>query len=302
MYDLETFYGPNAGYVLDLYERYKENPAAVDADTRTIFDAWSQNGGAPSVQVAPQPVQKSQQNGAGTPAPVAQEQIERVVAASALAHAIRERGHLGAHLDPLGSEPPGDSALELETYGLTDEDLAQLPPSVVGGHSAEGARNALEAVHALRAMYSGTISYEFDQVKSSNERRWLRDAVGLHLYHRTPTTAEVRKLLKRLTQVEVFERYLQQIFPGQKRFSTEGLDVLVPMLDEIIEGAIESETREIIIGMAHRGRLNVLAHVLGKQYGAILAEFSHARHEEGTPLTDTFGFGWTGDVKYHLGA
>ena len=120
MYDLETFYGPNAGYVLDLYERYKENPAAVDADTRTIFDAWSQNGGAPSVQVAPQPVQKSQQNGAGIPAPVAQEQIERVVAASALAHAIRERGHLGAHLDPLGSEPPGDSALELETYGLTD--------------------------------------------------------------------------------------------------------------------------------------------------------------------------------------
>lgn len=300
MHDLETFYGPNAGYVLDLYERYTQNPAAVDADTRAIFDAWSQNGGAPSVQVAPQPVQRSQQN--GTPAPVAREQIERVVAASLLAHAIRERGHLGAQLDPLGSEPPGDAALELETYGLTDEDLAQLPPSVVGGHSAEGARNALEAVHALRAMYLGTISYEFDQVKSSNERRWLRDAVGLHLYHRTPTTAEVRKLLKRLTQVEVFECYLQQIFPGQKRFSIEGLDVLVPMLDEIIEGAIESETREIIIGMAHRGRLNVLAHVLGKQYGAILAEFSHARHEEGTPLTDTFGFGWTGDVKYHLGA
>ncbi|HEV2653474.1 MAG TPA: 2-oxoglutarate dehydrogenase E1 component, partial [Ktedonobacteraceae bacterium] len=256
MHDLETFYGPNAGYVLDLYERYKENPAAVDADTRAVFDAWSQNGGVPSVQVAPQRVQKPQQD--GPPAPATREQIERVVAASLLAHAIRERGHLGAQLDPLGSEPPGDVALELETYGLTDEDLAQLPPSVVGGHSAEGARNALEAVHALRAMYSGTISYEFDQVKSSNERRWLRDAVGLNLYHTTPTAAEVRKLLKRLTQVEVFERYLQQIFPGQKRFSIEGLDVLVPMLDEIIEGAIESETREIIIGMAHRGRLNVL--------------------------------------------
>jgi 2-oxoglutarate dehydrogenase E1 component len=298
MYDLESFYGPNAGYVLDLYERYKQNPVAVDAATRAVFDTWSQNGAMPSLQIAAQPAPKSLQNGTQT----TREQIERVVAASALAHAIRERGHLGAQLDPLGSEPPGDSALELETYGLTEEDLAQLPPSVVGGHSAEGARNALEAVHVLRAMYSGTISYEFDQVKSSGERRWLRDAVGLNLYHMAPTAAAVRKLLKRLTQVEAFERYLQQIFPGQKRFSIEGLDVLVPMLDEIIAGAVESETREIIIGMAHRGRLNVLAHVLGKQYGAILAEFSHARHEEGTPLTDTFGFGWTGDVKYHLGA
>ncbi len=305
MYDLETFYGPNAGYVLDLYERYKQDRASVDTATRAIFDSWSPDGYAQAAQsqLSIQSVREPTQVQAR---PLSegqiQEQVERVVAASALAHAIRERGHLGAQLDPLGSEPPGDPALQAEAHGLTDEDLEQLPPSVVGGHSAEGARNALEAIHALRAMYSGTISYEFDQVKSADERSWLRDAVGLNLYHTTPTPAEVRKLLKRLTQVEAFERYLQQVFPGQKRFSIEGLDVLVPMLDEIIEGAIESETREIIIGMAHRGRLNVLAHVLGKSYGAILAEFAHARHEEGTPLTDTFGFGWTGDVKYHLGA
>jgi len=108
--------------------------------------------------------------------------------------------------------------------------------------------------------------------------------------------------LQRLTQVEVFERYLHQTFPGQKRFSLEGTDVLVPMLDEIMLGAIESGSREVIIGMAHRGRLNVLAHVLGKSYTEILSEFGHAKHEEGVPLTDTFGFGWTGDVKYHLGA
>ena len=190
----------------------------------------------------------------------------------------------------------------LETHGLSEADLLHLPPEVVGGHAAEGAENALEAIDALRTMYSGTISYEFDQVKSSAERSWLRDAVGLNLYHTVPTPKEVRMLLKRLTQVEVFERYLQQIYPGQKRFSIEGLDILVPMLDEIIAGAFESETKEIIIGMAHRGRLNMLAHVLGKSYGAIFAEFAHARHEGGTPLTDTFGFGWTGDVKYHLGA
>lgn len=292
MLNLETFYGPNAGYVLELYERYKQNPDSVDAATRAIFATWSPDNVAPA-QV--QPV-------AGMTGGSAQWLVSHVVEASALAHAIRERGHLGAHLDPLGSEPVGDPALLPQTHGLTNEDLAGLPPIVVGGHAAEGARNALEAINALRAMYSGTISYEFDQVKSADERMWLRDAVGLGLYHKTSNVAEVRALLKRLTQVEVFERYIHQTFPGQKRFSIEGIDALVPMLDEIIRGAIESETHDVIIGMAHRGRLNVLAHVLGKPYAAILSEFAHAKHEEGVPLTDTFGFGWTGDVKYHLGA
>jgi 2-oxoglutarate dehydrogenase E1 component len=223
------------------------------------------------------------------------------VAASTLAHAIRERGHLGAHLDPLGSAPLGDPALQPEYYGLTNDDLAQLSPRVVGGHSAEGSENGLEAIQKLRAMYSGTISYEFDQVKSPDERLWLRDAVGLNLYHREPKPAEARRLLKRLLQVELFEKYLHQTFVGQKRFSIEGLDMLIPMLDEIIEGAVDSETREVVLGMAHRGRLNVLAHIVQKPYAAILAEFAHAKHEEGTPLSDSFGFGWTGDVKYHLG-
>ncbi len=292
MLNLETFYGPNAGYVLDLYERYKQDPASVDAGTRAIFATWSPE----------RPVPEQAQPVAGITGESTQWLVSHVVAASALAHAIRERGHLAAHLDPLGSEPVGDPALLPETHGLTNEDLVQLPPIVVRGHAAEGARNALEAINALRAMYSGTISYEFDQVKSPDERMWLRDAVGLDLYHKAPSAAEARGLLKRLTQVEVFERYLHQTFPGQKRFSIEGIDTLVPMLDEIIRGAIESETSDVIIGMAHRGRLNVLAHVLGKPYAAILSEFAHANHEEGVPLTDTFGFGWTGDVKYHLGA
>jgi 2-oxoglutarate dehydrogenase E1 component len=297
VYNLETFYGPNAGYVLELYDRYRQDPQSVDAATRAIFEQWSPDGSATtaaSVAIAT--------NGSGAlPAP-ASVQVAKVVAASALAQAIRTRGHLGAHLDPLGSEPLGDPALLAETYGLSAEDLARLPPTVVGGHSAEGASNALEAVAALNALYSGTISYEFDQVKSPVERAWLRDAVGLHLYEQKPDRNASRGLLKRLTQVETFERYLHSTYPGQKRFSIEGTDVMVPMLDELIHGAIESGTSEVIIGMAHRGRLNVLAHVLGKSYEAILAEFAHAKHEEGVPLTDSFGFGWTGDVKYHLGA
>ncbi len=300
MNDLDTFYGPNAGYVLDLYERYKQNPAAVDDATRAIFATWS-----PELPI--EHVSNGRGNGStavstARPAEAAAMDVRRIVAASAFAHALRERGHLGAHLDPLGSEPLGDPALLPETHGLRESDLALLPPTIVGGHAAEGASNALEAINALRAMYSGTISYEFDQVKRSEERLWLRDAVGLQLYMQTPGAADARKLLKRLTQVEAFERYLHQTFVGQKRFSIEGTDMLVPMLDEIISGAMDSETREVIVGMAHRGRLNVLTHVLGKPYAAILSEFAHAKHEEGSPLTENFGLGWTGDVKYHLGA
>ncbi|MEO8972624.1 MAG: 2-oxoglutarate dehydrogenase E1 component [Ktedonobacteraceae bacterium] len=296
MYNLETFYGPNAGYVLELYDRYRQDPQSVDAATRAIFEKWSPNGSSTTSSTVP-----TTDGASGAIAPPSY-QVDKVVAASALAHAIRSRGHLGAHLDPLGTEPLGDPALLPETYQLTPEDLAQLPPTVVGGHSAEGARNALEAVAALNAMYSGTISYEFDQVKSPVERGWLRDAVGLGLYQQKPGSNASHSLLHRLTQVETFERYLHQTYPGQKRFSIEGTDMMVPMLDELIQGAVESGTSEVIIGMAHRGRLNVLAHVLGKPYVAILAEFAHQKHEEGVPLTDSFGFGWTGDVKYHLGA
>ncbi|GER85907.1 2-oxoglutarate dehydrogenase E1 component [Dictyobacter vulcani] len=305
MQNLERFYGPNAGYVLELYERYQKDPASVDAATRATFDSWN-----PEEVEAALKQQNAGTRSAVTTAPVAHEdapaysrgQVIKIVAASTYAHAIREKGHLGAHLDPLGSEPMGDPALLPETYGLSNQDLEQLSPRVVGGHAAEGAENAREAIEALKKMYSGTISYEFDQVKSPDERRWLRDAVGLHLYHHDPKAPEAYKLLKRLTQVEAFERYLHQSYTGQKRFSIEGIDMLVPMLDEIISGAVDSETKEAVIGMAHRGRLNVLAHVLGKPYGAIFTEFSHAKHEEGVPLTDSFGFGWTGDVKYHLGA
>jgi 2-oxoglutarate dehydrogenase E1 component len=294
MDNLEEFYGPNAGYVQELYDHYLTDPASVDVATRAIFDTWTKGEIRETKQAA-----ATSRTAKTEPFPF---EVSDVVAASALAHAIRERGHLGAKLDPLGSKPLGDPALLPETFGITDDILAKLPPEVVGGHSAEGVPDALAAINVLRAMYSGTISYEFDQVKSPIERTWLRDAVGLHLFEEMENQDTGSKLLQRLTQVEAFERYLHQTYTGQKRFSLEGTDVLVPMLDEIIQGAVESETSDVIIGMAHRGRLNVLAHVLGKPYAAILAEFRHSKHEEGVPLTDTFGFGYTGDVKYHLGA
>ncbi|HET8913097.1 MAG TPA: 2-oxoglutarate dehydrogenase E1 component [Ktedonobacteraceae bacterium] len=321
MNDLQSFYGPNAAYVLELYERYLQDPESVDAATRATFASWtsmSQNtdtspASAPTA-AKPAPIaskarpesQPSRQTGelpavraSGASAP-ASPQISQVVAASILAHSIRERGHLGAHLDPLGSKPLGDPALLPETHGISKDDLAKLPPEVVGGHAGEFASNALEAINLLRAMYSGTISYEFDQVKTPGERKWLRDAVGLSLYHKKVSPAIRKQLLQRLTEVEAFEQYLHKTFVAQKRFSLEGLDMLVPMLDLVISEAVETESREVVIGMAHRGRLNVLAHVLQKPYAAIFSEFIHAPHDEAHPTY--FEHGYTGDVKYHLGA
>src|SRR5579859_584351 len=132
MRDLDTFYGPNAGYVLEQYERYLRNPASVEADTRAIFDRWAVED-KPEVTI---------EEGTNGNAPF---QVSQVVAASALAHAIRAQGHLGAHLDPLGTEPLGDPSLLPEAHGITDQELELLPPIVVGGHAAEGAHNALEA-------------------------------------------------------------------------------------------------------------------------------------------------------------
>jgi len=295
---LQTFYGPNAGYVFDLYERYQQDPQTVDPVTRAVFVQWSpeheQVAGTTDGLRAAGPGEKAD---AAESLPVA-----HIVAAVALAHAMRERGHLGAHLDPLGSEPLGDPALLPETYGIDEADLARLPPSVIGGHAAEHAETALQAIHALRAMYAGTISYEFDQVKSPVERRWLRDAVGLRLYWQEQDSEAKRKVLRRLTRVETFERFLHSAFPGQTRFSLEGSDVLIPMLDEIIREAAESGAADVMIGMAHRGRLNVLAHILEKPYTTIIGEFLHSRPQHGEATTESFRAGWIGDVTYHLGA
>ncbi|HZP85081.1 MAG TPA: 2-oxoglutarate dehydrogenase E1 component, partial [Chthonomonadaceae bacterium] len=160
MSDLSLFHGPNAGYVLELYERYRQDPESVDAATRALFAHWQ-----PS-EVSPPPLE------AARPAPVSydQETIARIVGAARLTRLIRELGHLAAHVDPLGSPPPGDPGLELATHGLTPADLENLPASVVGGPLAEGAANALEAIGRLRQVYSGSVGYETDHIQIHEER------------------------------------------------------------------------------------------------------------------------------------
>src|SRR6266702_3160671 len=155
-----------------------------------------------------------------------------------------------------------------------------------------------EAYPRLMQTYCGTIAYEVEHIGSHQERVWLRQVIESGEHRQALTPDQQRRLLSRLTAVETLERFLHKAYLGQKRFSIEGLDVLVPMLDQTIELAGASGARRVVLGMAHRGRLNVLAHVVGLPYETIFAEFEGGRHVEET-LTPQGG---TGDVKYHHGA
>jgi 2-oxoglutarate dehydrogenase E1 component len=292
MGDLRAFFGPNAGYVLELYDRYLADPSSVDAETRTFFANFDAT--LPAVNGATATVTVS-----GPPDTAA---VDRIVGAATLAQAIREYGHLAANLDPLGSEPPGAPELDPATHGLTDADLASLPARVAGGPVAEGAANAAEAVARLRRTYSGTAGFDFDHIQVADERFWLRDAVESGAYASPPESGAKRALLRRLTQVEAFERFLHQTYLGQKRFSVEGTDILVPMLDEIVHAAAGAGSREIVVGMAHRGRLNVMTHVLGTEYRTIVSAFEGKKRQASPSQVGPADDGWTGDVKYHLGA
>ena len=221
--------------------------------------------------------------------------------AARLARLIRELGHLAARIDPLGSEPPGDPGLELSTHGLTARDLERLPASIVGGAADQGAENCKQAILNLFKMYSGSAGYESNHIQDDAERNWFRSAIESRRFFKGITDEDKHELLGRLTEVEAFERFLHQTYIGQKRFSIEGNDVLVPMLDAVIKCTAARGTREVVIGMAHRGRLNVLAHVLGKPYATLLAEFQSA-HAATASVSGSGSHGWTGDVKYHQGA
>ena len=229
--------------------------------------------------------------------PVAPEMLYHVAAAMALVKAFRMHGHLAAHLDPLGTPPIGDPALNPGPLGLTPEVMAAIPSKVL--RIAVPGRTLAESLPYLQATYCGTMAYEIEHISTHEERVWLREKIESGAYRKSMTPDEQRRLLQRLTEVETLERFLHKAYLGQKRFSIEGVDMLVPMLDLTIERAAESGARDVVIGMAHRGRLNVLAHTIGRPYETIFAEFEGGRHVEAGQLTPEGG---TGDVKYHHGA
>ena len=209
-----------------------------------------------------------------------------------LVNMYRVRGHLVAHINPLSTEIPTHPELELETHGLTVWDLdREFYSGGVGGREGERLR---EIVRVLREAYCGTLGVEYMFIQEPDQKAWIQKRVEGADPAAWVDAAGKRRALAMLNAAEAFERFLHTKYVGHKRFSLEGLEALIPMLDRVLAGAVAAGIAEVVLGMAHRGRLNVLANIIGKSYEKIFREF------EGN--LDPLSREGTGDVKYHLGA
>jgi 2-oxoglutarate dehydrogenase E1 component len=272
----------NDGYISEAYEAYRRDPASVDESWRQFFRFAERLSGAPAAAASGEP----------TPAGAIDPAFLRDVAAAAeLVDAIRSYGHLAVPLDPLGTPPEGTPELTLEFHGLSEEHLASIPGIALG--ASEG--NAADVVAHLRELYSSRIGFELSHLGEVEEREWLRKQIESGRLNAPLSDEEKKALLRRLTDVDGLERFLGRAYQGYKRFSIEGGDILVPMLDVAIEAAAAHGAREVDLAMAHRGRINVLAHTLSKPYATIFEEFE-GKHATTNAVSET------GDVKYHLGA
>jgi 2-oxoglutarate decarboxylase len=210
----------------------------------------------------------------------------------ALINMYRVRGHLIAHTNPLSTEIPTHPELELEHHGLTVWDLdREFYTGGVGGHERASLR---EIERILREAYCGTLGVEYMFIQEPDQKAWIQKRVEGADPGAWLDAPAKRRALAMLNAAEAFERFLHTKYIGHKRFSLEGVESLIPMLDRLLTGATEAGVAEVVLGMAHRGRLNVLANILGKSYEKIFREF------EGN--LDPFSREGTGDVKYHLGA
>jgi 2-oxoglutarate dehydrogenase E1 component len=294
----EQFYGPNKGYIEEQYDLYKENPEAVEPSIKEMFDQF----GAPKWLDQQAQVAVSE---------ASETDVTKLTSAIKLVEAIRRFGHLEADIYPVGlknktglKNKETTELLNPESYGLTEADLEGMPAAWLWEKAPAHVETGLDAVNTLKKYYSGTMTFQFDHVHNSEELTWLRDMIESGKARMEMPKEERTKLMERLAEVEGFEKFLHKTFVGQKRFSIEGLESMVPMLDQTIHDANEDDIGNVMIGMAHRGRLAVLAHVLGKPLDKIFSEFSASPDKELIPSEGSRGinYGWTGDVKYHFGA
>jgi multifunctional 2-oxoglutarate metabolism enzyme len=275
----------------DFYESVADS---LGIATSVVANAYPASASAPPLPAGQGPAPLA------PAAPPDTELLQAVQAATSLLKAYRTHGHLAARLDPLGSEGAGDPAIEPENLNLTPELMAHIPASILR-IGVEG-ETLLEALPRMREAYCGTIAYQIEHLASHEQRVWLREMIETGAHRRPLAADEKRGLLSRLIEVFEFERFLQRAYLGQKVFSIEGLDAVVPMIDELVTLASRAGAEEVVIGMAHRGRLDVLAHNLGRSVESIMAEFEGAQALERVKRVAAIPHGGTGDVKYHLGA
>jgi multifunctional 2-oxoglutarate metabolism enzyme len=295
-YDHRIIQGAESGRFLGKIEEYLQGEHGFYED---VFAALGVELGPAPAPPAPAAAASAAASSAAekTPSVVPDEELlQAVQAASTLLSRFRSHGHLAARLDPLGSEPEGDPGLDPEALGLTPEITAKIPAKIL--HMYVPGATLADALPHLRETYCGTIAYEIEHIASHRQRVWLRENIESGAFRQPLTSDEQKTLLRRLTKVDALERFMHKAYLGQHQFSIEGLDMTVPMLDELIQLSAVNGGKEVVVGMAHRGRLNVLAHNLGRPYDTIFAEFEGASTLE---AVTTIPQGGTGDVKYHHG-
>ena len=290
-------YGGNAEFLDSLYEQYLRDPASVEVEWRTYFDRIAPPAGGdrahgPIRSALAERARLPRQAVSG-PAPEGEGSAKQA-AVSRLIQIWTNRGHLVAKLDPLGlMERPRPSVLDLGYFGLSEADL-DTEFFTASRTNAVPKRMRLRAILAqLEFLYAGPIGAEFAHVSLSEERLWLQDQFQEGRLNDRFSAAEKRNLLWQLSAAEGLERYLHTKYVGQKRFSLEGGDSFMPLLDDLIQSSGAAGVEEVVIGMAHRGRLNVLVNLLGKAPAALFSEFE-GRYD----LSHLKG---SGDVKYHKG-
>ena len=285
-YDHRIIQGAESGEFL---RRIDQLLTGADGFYEAIFAALA--AGAPPAH-APAPPPRPPATGE----PAAADVARAAAAGMGLVMRYRTHGVNAARLDPLADASPFDTALEPSSLGLDHALMERVPASVLRIYAP--AQTMVDVLNQLRDTYCSTIAYEVEHISNHEQRSWLRQQIESGA-HRQPLSRERKlELLERLTRVESFEHYLRKAFLGQKTFSIEGLDAMVPMLEEMLHVLADEGTAEVRLGMAHRGRLAVITHVVDRPYEEVLLEFEHAQ-ERGLVRGEG---DVTGDVKYHQGA
>ncbi|HEX7243943.1 MAG TPA: multifunctional oxoglutarate decarboxylase/oxoglutarate dehydrogenase thiamine pyrophosphate-binding subunit/dihydrolipoyllysine-residue succinyltransferase subunit [Solirubrobacterales bacterium] len=299
-YDHRVIQGAESGAFLRSIERLLQGEDGFYEALAADFglDAVPISAAHPASASAP-PLGAGRSGETVTAGPPDEELLQAVQAATSLLKNYRTHGHLAAPLDPLGREPKGDPGLQPESLDLTPELMAKVPASIL--EIGVPGETLLEALPRMREAYCGTIAYQFEHLSSHHQRAWLREMVETGAHRQPHEDEEKRRLLRRLIDVFEFERFVEKAYLGQKIFTIEGLDAIVPMLDELVTLACRDGAEEVVFGMAHRGRLSVLAHNLGRSVESILAEFEGSKQIDAVKAVAAIPHGGTGDVKYHYG-
>ena len=293
---LSYLYGTNVPYIEDLYEAYLSSPDSVDSQWRQYFDQVAAMPGNTPKDVAHRPIQEAfanlaQQRGGAAAGGVDFAAMQKQVAVLSLISAYRSLGNRAADLNPLDRTHIRQlPELDPKTYGLTDADMNT--PFHVGTDLSGSPKLPLaEIIRHLKQIYCGPLALEYMHIPDTAEREWLQERLEANGARPQFDAETKRRILKEITAAETMERYLHTRYVGQKRFSLEGGESTVPALNHLIRASTEKGVQEIVIGMAHRGRLNVLVNTMGKAPQAIFDEFE-GKVDAKFP---------SGDVKYHMG-